>query len=126
MARNHKYDYVFPHTTVPDWFSNRSFCSDIRIRLPANLQRDGRWMGIAVCAYYTVHKQPAISGDKKNLTSFLNFYNPLISGRVHLTRHTVFQDSKDIFVESPPSNFGILYTTGVTSAGRVSTYRGFI
>ncbi|KAF3952521.1 hypothetical protein CMV_021928 [Castanea mollissima] len=100
LARNHKYDYVFPHTTVPSWFCNRSFCSDIRIRLPANLQCDGRWMGIAVCAYYTVHKQPAISGDNKDLTSFLNFYNPLISRRVHLTRHKVFQESKDIFVES--------------------------
>ena len=67
-------------------------------------------MGIAVCAYYTVHKQPAISGDNKNLTAisgdntnltcFLNFYNPLISHRVHLTRHKVYQESKDIFVES--------------------------
>ena len=58
-------------------------------------------MGIAVCAYYTVHKQPAISGDNKDLTSFLNFYSPLVSHRVCLTHHRVFQESKDIFVESP-------------------------
>ena len=69
-------------------------------------------MGIAVCAYYTVQERPAISGDNEDLTSFLNFYNPfspkkkknfynpLISRRVHLTRHKVFQESKDIFVES--------------------------
>ena len=86
--------------SVPDWFSNRSFCSDIRIKLPCNLQRDGRWMGIAVYAYYTVQERPAISGDNKDLTSFLNFYNPLVSHRVCLTRHRVFQESKDIFVES--------------------------
>nr|XP_023903894.1 uncharacterized protein LOC112015694 [Quercus suber] len=100
LARNHKYDYVFPHMSVPDWFSYRSFCSDIRIELPANLQRNGRWMGIAVCAYYTVQERPAISGDNKDLTSFLNFYNPLVSHRVCLTRHKVFQESKDIFVDS--------------------------
>ncbi|XP_050253813.1 uncharacterized protein LOC126699887 isoform X2 [Quercus robur] len=100
LARNHKYDYVFPHMSVPDWFSNRSFCSDIRIKLPSNLQREGRWMGIAVCAYYTVQERPAISGDNKDLTSFLNFYNPLVSHRVCLTRHRVFQESKDIFLES--------------------------
>ena len=91
---------IFPHMTVPDWFSNRSFCSDIRIKLPTNLQRDGRWMGIAVCAYYTVQERLAISGDNKDLTSFLNFYNPSVSHRVCLTRHRVFQESKDIFVES--------------------------
>ena len=101
LARNHKYDYVFPHRKVPDWFSNRSFCSDIRVKLPTNLHHEGGWMGIAVCAYYTVHKQPAISGDNKDLTSFLNFYSPLVSHRVCLTHHRVFQESKDIFVESP-------------------------
>ena len=57
-------------------------------------------MGIAVYAYYTVQERPAISGDNKDLTSFLNFYNPLVSHRVCLTRHRVFQESKDIFVES--------------------------
>ncbi|KAF3953508.1 hypothetical protein CMV_021059 [Castanea mollissima] len=99
LPRNHKYDYVFPQMKVPNWFSNRSICSDIRIKLPAKLQLDGRWMGIAVCAYYTVHKQPAISGDNRDLTSFLNFYNPLVSHQVCLTRHRVFQESKDIFLE---------------------------
>nr|XP_023929824.1 uncharacterized protein LOC112041155 [Quercus suber] len=101
LARNHKYDYVFPNTKVPNWFSNRNFCSDIRIKLPTNLQNDGRCIGIAVCAYYTVRKQPAISGDNKDLASFLNFYYPLVSDRVCLARHRVFQESKDIFVESP-------------------------
>ncbi|KAL4594440.1 hypothetical protein ACB092_12G021100 [Castanea dentata] len=100
LARNHKYDYVFPHMSVPDWFSNRSFCSDIRIKLPTNLQLEGRWMGIAVCAYYTVQERPVISGDNKDLTSFLNFYNPLVSHQVCLTRHRVFQESKDNFVDS--------------------------
>ena len=57
-------------------------------------------MGIAVCAYYTVQERLAISGDNKDLTSFLNFYNPSVSHRVCLTRHRVFQESKDIFVES--------------------------
>ncbi|KAF3948949.1 hypothetical protein CMV_025115 [Castanea mollissima] len=101
LARNHKYDYVFPHKKVSNWFSNRNFCYDIRIKLPTNLQNDGTWMGIAVCAYYTVHKQPGISGDNKDLASFLNFYNHLDSDRVCLSRHRVFQESKDIFVESP-------------------------
>ncbi|KAF3957224.1 hypothetical protein CMV_017747 [Castanea mollissima] len=100
LAHSHKYDYVFPHMSVPDWFSNRSFCSDIRIKLPTNLQLEGRWMGIAVCAYYTVQERPVISGDNKDLTSFLNFYNPLVSHRVCLTRHRVFQESKDNFVDS--------------------------
>ena len=74
----------------------------MRIKLPRNLQSDGRWMGIAVCVYYTVHnhKQLAISGDNQDLTSFLDFYAPLDGHRVHLTRHSVFQDPKDIFVES--------------------------
>ncbi|XP_075647663.1 TMV resistance protein N-like [Castanea sativa] len=102
LARNHKYDYVFPHITVPNWFNNQSICSEMRIKLPRNLQSDERWMGIAVCIYYTVHNhnQPAISSDNQDLTSFLDFYTPLDGHRVHLTRHRVFQDSKDIFVES--------------------------
>uniref|UniRef100_A0A2N9HQ95 Uncharacterized protein n=1 Tax=Fagus sylvatica TaxID=28930 RepID=A0A2N9HQ95_FAGSY len=47
LARNHKYDYVFPHITVPNWFSYRSFCPYIRVKRPADLQSDVRWMGIA-------------------------------------------------------------------------------
>ncbi|GMY07956.1 hypothetical protein FCV25MIE_03195 [Fagus crenata] len=99
-ARNHKYDFVFLHNTVPNWFSYRSFCPYIRVKLPADLQYDGEWMGIAVCAYYTVHKQPAVSSDNRDLTSFLHFYNTSASHRVRLIRYKIFQHSKDIFDES--------------------------
>ncbi|KAF3953720.1 hypothetical protein CMV_020863, partial [Castanea mollissima] len=102
LARNHKYDYVFPHMTVPDWFSNRSFCSEIRIKLPTNLQRYGRWMGIAVCAYYTVQERLAISSDNKDLTTFLNFYNPSVLLRLEECRHigASFEHNKpDVRVE---------------------------
>ena len=57
-------------------------------------------MGIAVCAYYTVHKQPAVSSDNQDLTSFLHFYNTSASHRVRLIRYKIFRDSKDIFDES--------------------------
>ncbi|XP_030935991.1 TMV resistance protein N-like [Quercus lobata] len=98
-VRNHKYDYIFPCIKIPAWFRNQSFCSDIRMKLPANLQEEKRLMGIAVCAYYTVNKQLVGYSENQDLTSFLNFYHPLSSNEV-LTRHKVFQDSKDIFVGS--------------------------
>lgn len=99
-AKNHKYDYIIPYISVPAWFLDHRFCSSIRIRLPENLNLDEGWMGIAVCAYYTVDKQLAGSDDQKDLRSFLCFYNSLPSHRIRLTRHEVFQDSEDIFVDS--------------------------
>nr|POE99862.1 tmv resistance protein n [Quercus suber] len=99
-AKNHKYDYIIPYITVPAWFSNHRFCSNIRIRLPEILNFDERWLGIAVCAYYTVDKQLAGYDDHKDLTSFLCFYNLLPNHQIRLTRHKVFQDSEDIFVDS--------------------------
>ena len=57
-------------------------------------------MGIAVCVYYTIDKQLAGYDDHKDLTSFLCFYNPLPNHQIRLTRHKVFQDSEDIFVDS--------------------------
>ena len=100
-AKNHKYDYIIPYITVPAWFRNHRFCSNIRIGLPGILDYfDERWMGIAVCAYYTVDKQIAGYDDHKDLTSFLCFYNPLPNHQIRLTRHKVFQDSEDIFVDS--------------------------
>ena len=99
-AKIHKYDYIIPYISVPAWFLNHRFCSSIRISLPENLNFDERWMGIAVCAYYTVDKQLAGSDDQKDLTSFLCFYNSLPSHQIRLTRHKVFQDSEDIFVDS--------------------------
>ena len=99
-AKNHKYDYIIPYISVPAWFRNQRFCSNIRIRLPENLKFDERWMGITVCAYYTVDTQLAGYEDHKDLTSFLCFYNRLPNHQIRLTRHKVFQDSKDIFVDS--------------------------
>ncbi|KAK9995038.1 hypothetical protein SO802_024741 [Lithocarpus litseifolius] len=99
-ARNHKYDYIFPSIKIPTWFRHQSFCPDLRIKLPPNLQKDKKWIGIAVCASYNVKRQPVGSGDNQDLTSFLNFYNPLGSNRLCLTRHKVFQDSRDVFVGS--------------------------
>nr|POE99873.1 hypothetical protein CFP56_35518 [Quercus suber] len=108
-VKNHKYDYIIPYISVPAWFLNHRFCSSTRIRLPENSKFDERCMGIAVCAYYTVDKQLAGSDNQKDLTSFLCFYNSLPSHQIRLTRHKVFQDSQDIFVDSSSTHRILVY-----------------
>ncbi|PQQ08657.1 uncharacterized protein Pyn_37441 [Prunus yedoensis var. nudiflora] len=52
-----------PGIAIPKWFILSSEGNSAEIQLPRNLYNDGNWMGIAVCAYLSIHEHPTIILD---------------------------------------------------------------
>ncbi|KAG6674406.1 hypothetical protein I3842_15G039600 [Carya illinoinensis] len=44
-----------PQTKVPEWFNHQSRGPFVNIQLPPNIMNDRNWMGLALCATYSIH-----------------------------------------------------------------------
>ncbi|KAG7943390.1 hypothetical protein I3843_15G035800 [Carya illinoinensis] len=44
-----------PQTKVPEWFNHQSRGPLVNIQLPPNIMNDRNWMGLALCATYSIH-----------------------------------------------------------------------
>ncbi|KAF3432363.1 hypothetical protein FNV43_RR27103 [Rhamnella rubrinervis] len=68
-----RYDLCFPRKEIMDWFQDyqSSKSRTAIIKLPPNLSTDCKWLGMAVCASFTVHEHPTEFLD--NLSSKISF-----------------------------------------------------
>ncbi|XP_040997413.1 uncharacterized protein LOC121243362 [Juglans microcarpa x Juglans regia] len=44
-----------PQTKVPEWFNHQSRGAFVNIQLPPNIMNDRNWMGLALCAAFSIH-----------------------------------------------------------------------
>ncbi|KAM5554208.1 hypothetical protein ABKV19_022539 [Rosa sericea] len=57
---------LFPQKKIPDWFKEKSLTSTYVYRLPDDLESDNNWMGLVVCAAFSVHPLPTDLGNYKD------------------------------------------------------------
>ncbi|PON67246.1 TIR-NBS-LRR-like protein, partial [Parasponia andersonii] len=53
------FNFNFPIKEIPEWFDHQSGSSASKIQLPQNLQEDKNWMGLVICAAFSIHEQPS-------------------------------------------------------------------
>ncbi|XP_040960358.1 disease resistance-like protein DSC1 [Gossypium hirsutum] len=46
------FDIIMPGSEIPEWFSQQTSDSSIKISLPINLQKDSQWIGVACCCIF--------------------------------------------------------------------------
>ncbi|XP_024191119.1 uncharacterized protein LOC112195031 isoform X2 [Rosa chinensis] len=57
---------LFPQKKIPDWFKEKSLTSTYVYPLPDDLESDNNWMGLVVCAAFSVHPLPTDLGNYKD------------------------------------------------------------
>ncbi|XP_062001709.1 uncharacterized protein LOC133718846 isoform X2 [Rosa rugosa] len=57
---------LFPQKKIPDWFKEKSHTSTYVYPLPHDLESDNNWMGLVVCAAFSVHPLPTDLGNYKD------------------------------------------------------------
>lgn len=53
------FNFNFPSKEIPEWFNHQSNCSTSGIELPPNLHEDDNWMGLVICAAFSIHENPS-------------------------------------------------------------------
>ncbi|KAG6620988.1 hypothetical protein I3842_Q046300 [Carya illinoinensis] len=67
-----------PQTKVPEWFDHQSRGASVNIHLPPNIMNDRNWMGLALCATFSVHEDHPTDLSNENPKS--NVSHKLICG----------------------------------------------
>ena len=62
----------FPQSEVPEWFRHQSTGPSLSIQLPSNFSNASTWIGLVLCASFSVHEHPTITSD--NLDSDISHY----------------------------------------------------
>ncbi|PON97453.1 TIR-NBS-LRR-like protein [Trema orientale] len=53
------FNFNFPIKEIPEWFNHQSEWSASKIQLPQNLHEDKNWMGVVICAAFSVQENPS-------------------------------------------------------------------
>lgn len=61
------YNSCFPSSITLEWFGHQSNDSSATISLPHNLNLDSNWIGLAVCAYFSVLERPTVDIDNLDI-----------------------------------------------------------
>jgi hypothetical protein len=59
-----EYNLCFPPREILNWFSHRSNGPSVTIDVPASLSDDKGWMGLILCAYFSVHEDQTAIPEK--------------------------------------------------------------
>ncbi|XP_008240878.1 PREDICTED: disease resistance protein RPS6-like [Prunus mume] len=65
--RHSIYNSCFPSSITLEWFGHQSNDSSATISLPHNLNLDSNWIGLAVCAYFSVLEHPTVDIDNLDI-----------------------------------------------------------
>ena len=53
----------FPQSEILEWFRHQSTGPSLSIQLPSNFSNASTWMGLVLCASFSVHEHPTITSD---------------------------------------------------------------
>lgn len=53
------FNFNFPSKEIPKWFDHQGGLPTSKIQLPPNFHEDKKWMGLVICATFSVHEQPS-------------------------------------------------------------------
>lgn len=53
----------FPQSEIPEWFWHQSTGPSLSIQLPSNFSNASTWIGLVLCASFSVHEHPTITSD---------------------------------------------------------------
>ena len=62
----------FPQSEIPEWFRHQRTGPSLSIQLPSNFSNASTWIGLVLCASFSVHGHPTITSD--NLDSDISHY----------------------------------------------------
>ncbi|BBH07355.1 Putative disease resistance TIR-NBS-LRR class protein [Prunus dulcis] len=66
FERDLKYNSCFPPNEIVEWFGHQSSGPSVKIPLPSNLCEDTNWIGLALCAYFSVLDHSTTDLDNLN------------------------------------------------------------
>ncbi|KAL6272975.1 hypothetical protein ACE6H2_023667 [Prunus campanulata] len=66
FEREMKYNSCFPPNEIVEWFGHQSSGPSVKIPLPLNLCEDTNWIGLALCAYFSVLDHSTTDLDNLN------------------------------------------------------------
>ena len=53
----------FPQSEIPEWLRHQSTGPSLSIQLPSNFSNASTWIGLVLCASFSVHEHPTITSD---------------------------------------------------------------
>ena len=88
----------FPQSEIPEWFRHQSTGPSLSIQLPSNFSNASTWIGLVLCASFSVHEHPTITSDNLDSDNFHHLICHLDAEKGSLESPLLYQITEDTFL----------------------------